>query len=383
MRATMSILGLLNFDNDLFEDMVVPETIDKEKLVDNIVEECAELELLFPSALTMKAILPRWSARRLPVWNRISEALTAEYNLLHNYDRTETWTDSREGSRTSSGTRNVNRDGDNVHAETVTGTEQRTTTTSGTDDSTVTRSGTENRTTTTSGTDDISITKSATEDRTTTNTGTDDITLTKSGTESKSITTHSESETTGSVDTDETVTNSVVGYDSAAFVNHDKSVKDGTVATTSGTTTDGTETDSGTSSGTETTDRDTTGKEVIDGESTGTETTDRDTTGREAVAGESSATETTESETAGTETINGTTGGTRRLTDTIDETDAETTAGSESSEDESTHNGHISGNIGVTTSQQMIEAEITLRMVYDLYNIITQEFKEKFCIMVY
>lgn len=343
MRATMSILGLLNYDNDLFEDMVVPETIDKEKLVDNIVEECAELELLYPSALTMKAILPRWSSRRLPVWNRISEALTAEYNLLHNYDRTETWTDSREGSRTSSGTRNVNRDGDNVHAETTTGTEQRTTTTSGTDDSTVTRSGTEERTTTTI--------------------GTDDITLTKSGTESKSITTHSETDTTGSVDTDETVTNSVVGYDSAAFVNHDKSVKDGTVATTSGTTTDGTETDSGTSSG--------------------TETTDRDTTGREAITGETSATETTESETTGTETVNGSTGGTRRLTDTIDETDAETTAGSESSEDESTHNGHISGNIGVTTSQQMVEAEITLRMVYDLYNIITQEFKEKFCIMVY
>ena len=41
------------------------------------------------------------------------------------------------------------------------------------------------------------------------------------------------------------------------------------------------------------------------------------------------------------------------------------------------------GNIGVTTSQQMIEAEMKLREQYNIYEIIAAEFKAKFCLMVY
>ena len=40
------------------------------------------------------------------------------------------------------------------------------------------------------------------------------------------------------------------------------------------------------------------------------------------------------------------------------------------------------GNIGVTTNQEMIEAELKLRR-YDIYNIISNEFLDKFCIGVY
>ena len=41
------------------------------------------------------------------------------------------------------------------------------------------------------------------------------------------------------------------------------------------------------------------------------------------------------------------------------------------------------GNIGVTTSQQMAEAEMKLRAAYDMYNIIVTEFKQRFCLLVY
>lgn len=303
MLGTVSILGLLNYDNSIFDDMVVPSVIDKTLLVEDIVENCAELELLYPDVPTMKRIIPNWSARRLPVWTRMGEALAAEYNLLHNYDRTETWTDTREGEKNVTGSRSVDRDGDNVHAETSSGTEGRTTTTSGTEDKTVTTAGTDN----------------------------------------KSITTHSETESAGTTDTDETITNKVVGYDSTALVNHDQAVKDGNVSTSGTTETDGTETD----------------QETI------------------------SRTETTDNETTGSETISGTTSNTRQLTDTIDETEAETSSGNETSEETSSHSGHVSGNIGVTTSQQMVEAELRLRMYFDLYTIITQEFKEKFCLLLY
>lgn len=44
---------------------------------------------------------------------------------------------------------------------------------------------------------------------------------------------------------------------------------------------------------------------------------------------------------------------------------------------------HIHGNIGVTTSQQMIESEMSLRAKYDIYKIISREFEREFLVQVY
>lgn len=45
--------------------------------------------------------------------------------------------------------------------------------------------------------------------------------------------------------------------------------------------------------------------------------------------------------------------------------------------------GRIHGNIGVTTSQQMLKAEFDLAPDVNMYNIITREFKNRFCLMIY
>lgn len=44
---------------------------------------------------------------------------------------------------------------------------------------------------------------------------------------------------------------------------------------------------------------------------------------------------------------------------------------------------HISGNIGVTTSQQMLEQELNIAPLLNIINIITESFKDRFCILVY
>lgn len=44
---------------------------------------------------------------------------------------------------------------------------------------------------------------------------------------------------------------------------------------------------------------------------------------------------------------------------------------------------HISGNIGVTTSQQMLESELKLRGEYNIYDMISDLFISEFCIMTY
>lgn len=47
-----------------------------------------------------------------------------------------------------------------------------------------------------------------------------------------------------------------------------------------------------------------------------------------------------------------------------------------------TDTAHVHGNIGVTTNQQMINEELELRKK-DIYNMICEEFKQEFCILLY
>lgn len=47
------------------------------------------------------------------------------------------------------------------------------------------------------------------------------------------------------------------------------------------------------------------------------------------------------------------------------------------------HTNHIHGNIGVTTSQQMLESEMKLRENYNIYRLISDLFIKEFCIMTF
>ena len=48
-----------------------------------------------------------------------------------------------------------------------------------------------------------------------------------------------------------------------------------------------------------------------------------------------------------------------------------------------TRSSHISGNIGVTTSQQMIQQEIDIASALNVCKIIVESFRERFCLLVY
>ena len=48
-----------------------------------------------------------------------------------------------------------------------------------------------------------------------------------------------------------------------------------------------------------------------------------------------------------------------------------------------TRNNHTSGNIGVTTSQQMLEQEIEIAAKLNVINMIVESFKNRFCLLVY
>lgn len=55
----------------------------------------------------------------------------------------------------------------------------------------------------------------------------------------------------------------------------------------------------------------------------------------------------------------------------------------ETGEHNDTRAGRIHGNIGVTTSQQMLKAEFDLAPEINMYNIITRSFRNRFCLLIY
>lgn len=98
MRANLSILGLYNFDNTIMDGLIEalpkdPKTGDDlmnaSVLVNNILLECAEVEVCYPEPETMKQAISVWAQLRTTAWYKIYTALDADYNPIHNYDRYE------------------------------------------------------------------------------------------------------------------------------------------------------------------------------------------------------------------------------------------------------------------------------------------------------
>ena len=113
MRATISILGLYNLNDTLFDDLVIPENMDSDLLIENLVTELAELELIYSDFNFMKFMIGVWSRKELPTWNRVYKASTTLYNPIENYDRIEDWTDNL--NRNSAINSSVNSNGNTQH----------------------------------------------------------------------------------------------------------------------------------------------------------------------------------------------------------------------------------------------------------------------------
>lgn len=104
--ATMTLIGLYNEDNTIFDNLNVPVGLDKQTLVNNILLRSGEFEVLYPDPDFMKFSIGSFSAAWQDTFERWVNVLSIEYNPLENYDRKEDWDDTRNGntSGTTSGT---------------------------------------------------------------------------------------------------------------------------------------------------------------------------------------------------------------------------------------------------------------------------------------
>lgn len=92
-RGTLSIIGLYNWDDHIFDQLALPPGVDFTDVTQNILMECGELETIYPDWEFMYNAIGFWSDRELPTWEHIYEMTQAEYNPIENYDRMETETE--------------------------------------------------------------------------------------------------------------------------------------------------------------------------------------------------------------------------------------------------------------------------------------------------
>lgn len=102
-QSWISVLGLYQFDNTLFDTMYLPAGMDRELLVNNILLECAELEVLLPNTDILKQAINYWSNAHAAVWDKLFETTQLEYNPIWNKDGVISETETRDLKTTLDG----------------------------------------------------------------------------------------------------------------------------------------------------------------------------------------------------------------------------------------------------------------------------------------
>lgn len=247
-------------------------------------------------------------------WRELWDTLNYEYNPIENYDMTESGSDSGEDTRTPNLSKHISRTPDLLHTENTTRTPGVSVTTEQTTTPDITESTSDVRTPT--------LTRSTTE--------TPGVKDTEEQTRTPNLT--QKVDTTGVQDTQK---DSVYGFNSTTAVPSDESAS----------THQGTETTSNT--GTET------NKRTMSHE--GTNTTSETETGTDTrdVTLTRTGTETVTE----THTESGSESTSRTLQESGSDTEITTESGTDKTERSSTHQLTRHGNIGVTTSQQMIQSQ--------------------------
>lgn len=302
--VNLSPLGLYNWDSTVFDLMQIPEALDKDTLIKNLLAETAELEVLYPNPVVFKNLVGVWSAKQIDIWNRLYATTQYEYNPIENYDRHETGSDSGTGSTTHSGT------------DTTTDT--------------TTHGGTDGRTEaiTTGGKDTL------------------DMSRRDGGTEVVDTEYSNEQGGRDTVTGEDKKGHWIAGFNSQASGSDDGLVKQTRDEDNAETTTEYGKTEEGTGSTTTTFGKTETNK-------------DETTYGK---------TENVNETTTYGQTINKT--GTLSHGEKID-----TTSDGE-------HTLYAHGNIGTMTTQDMIQQQRRIEL-FNLYDIIIEDFKMRFCILVY
>lgn len=103
--AEITLVGFYNYMNEcntpLFDKLALPESIDKEILIDTIILKGGEFEPLYLNPAFLQTAIRSWSIKWFTTFERWQQTLSAQYNPIENYDRYEEYTDRRTENATA------------------------------------------------------------------------------------------------------------------------------------------------------------------------------------------------------------------------------------------------------------------------------------------
>lgn len=160
----LSVMGLYQFDDSIFDVMTVPDGVDHDAVVAAILTECAELEIMLPDPDVFKTSLGFWSRAQLPIWTKLYSTTNLDYNPIWNKDGTIT--ETRNLGRTDNETRNLANSASTdatgqvsaYNSSTFQNADHQTMSGSGTDTGTINRTGSDTGTVTRRETGNIGVT---------------------------------------------------------------------------------------------------------------------------------------------------------------------------------------------------------------------------------
>lgn len=102
--AKITLIGLSNFtDGGIWEKLELPEGIDKEIAITEILRACGEFPILYPDPNFLTELIGHWSKKWFHNFDRWFKADSYEYEALYNLDVVSTYTDEGSGSDISKG----------------------------------------------------------------------------------------------------------------------------------------------------------------------------------------------------------------------------------------------------------------------------------------
>lgn len=93
--AKMTLIGLYNYDQTLFNGLTFPAGIDKDIAVNEILMKANEFCVLYTDPDFMKIQIGIWGQKHYRTFEKWVYGLAQEFNPLHNFDRHEEYTDYR------------------------------------------------------------------------------------------------------------------------------------------------------------------------------------------------------------------------------------------------------------------------------------------------
>lgn len=94
LTPRLTLIGLYKYNHAVFANLTFPAAIDEETFIDSLLLEYGECPLIYPDYDFMKLAIGAWCRKWYANFERIATALSASYNPIHNYDKTETWTEN-------------------------------------------------------------------------------------------------------------------------------------------------------------------------------------------------------------------------------------------------------------------------------------------------